>query len=402
MSKKKICFVIQRYGLEVNGGAEAYCRELAEKLLALYDVSVFTTRAIDYMTWCDEYPAGRQELNGVHVHRYPVEHPRRQAIFDELNGRFLKGALQGPQAENGWFQEQGPYSPALLDALRRHHDDYDVFVMCTYLYYQTVYGTALVRDKAILIPMTHDEPYLQFGRVKALFRQPRAFLYLTEEERDLVQRRMHTEKIPYAVGGAGVDLPADISAARFRAKYGLGGTPYVIYVGRIDEGKGCDVMFRYWQAYRESHPGPLKLVLMGKPVIPVPQRDDLLSLGFVSEQDKFDGMAGARFLLLPSRFESLSIVVLESMLLGVPVLVNGACAVLRGHCRKSNAGLYYENYAQFAAATDRLLGDETLYTALCANAPRYVQRDYRWDAITKRFAGLVDLVTGTDEKGEAE
>lgn len=398
-NKKKICFVIQRYGLEINGGAETYCRELAERLLEHYDVSVFTTCAIDYMTWANQYPAGECEINGVKVHRFPVDNPRRREVFDEVNGRFLRGEICSNAEEDGWFVAQGPYSLALLQALREAHDRYDVFLMCTYLYFQTACGTELVRDKAILIPMTHDEPYLKMRRIRRLFHQPRAFLFLTDEERELVYEHFGVAEIPAAVGGAGVDLPADVDAGRFAGKYGLEGTPYIVYVGRIDAGKNCDVMFRYWQAYKERHPGPLRLVLMGKPVIPVPQREDICSLGFVSEQDKFDGVAGARFLWLPSRFESLSIVVLEAMSLEVPVLVDGDCAVLKGHCLKSNAGLYYHNYLEFEGAMDTLLNKEPLRQALGKNGPHYVDQYYRWDVILGRVSGLIEMVSEEESKG---
>ncbi len=397
-NKKKICFVIQRYGLEINGGAETYCRELAERLLDRYDVSVFTTCAIDYMTWANQYPAGPCEINGVKVYRFPVDNPRRQEVFDEVNGRFLRGEICSNAEEDGWFVAQGPYSLALLEALRQAHDRYDVFLMCTYLYFQTACGTELVRDKAILIPMTHDEPYLQMRRIRRLFHQPRAFLFLTEEERDLVYQKFGVNGTPAAVGGAGVDLPADVNAARFMAKYGLENVPYIVYVGRIDAGKNCDVMFRYWQAYKERNPGPLRLVLMGKPVIPVPQREDILSLGFVSEQDKFDGVAGAKFLLLPSRFESLSIVVLEAMSLKVPVLVDGDCAVLKGHCVKSNAGLYYQSYLEFEGAVNLLLKNEPLRAALGQNGPDYVEQEYRWDVILDKVSGLIEKVSEGEDK----
>lgn len=138
------------------------------------------------MTWANQYPAGVCEINGIHVHRFPVDTPRRREVFDEVNGRFLRGEICSNAEEDGWFVAQGPYSLALLEALRREHDNYDVFLMCTYLYFQTACGTELVRDKAILIPMTHDEPYLQLRRIRRLFHLPKAFLFLTDEERDLV------------------------------------------------------------------------------------------------------------------------------------------------------------------------------------------------------------------------
>lgn len=392
--KKKICFVVQRYGLEVNGGAELHCRQLAEKMRDRYDVSVFTTKAVDYMTWNNEYPADVEEINGVTVHRFPVEHPRVQREFDAINGRFLRGEFRDLHEEEAWFEAQGPYTPKLIAALEEHRNDYDVFIFFTYLYYTSAYGLPVVGEKSVFIPTAHDEPFLRMHRFEKVFHAPRAFFYNTEEERRMIHKKFHNEAIPSELGGVGVDLPDDVDAARFCAKYNLGNTPYVVYVGRIDEGKNCHEMFRYWKAYKERNPGPLKLVLMGKPVIPVPERDDICSLGFVDEQDKFDGMKGAQFLWLPSQFESLSMVVLESLLLGVPVLVNGKCEVLRGHCHKSNAGLYYENYLEFELATNRLLNDPAMWQAMSALAPGYVQRNYQWNVIVERLSTLIERSIG--------
>ena len=76
--KKKILFVVQRYGLEVNGGAELHCRQLAERLKDDYDVSVLTTCAIDYVTWKNEYKEGIEHINGVKVIRKKVDFERNQ------------------------------------------------------------------------------------------------------------------------------------------------------------------------------------------------------------------------------------------------------------------------------------------------------------------------------------
>ena len=56
--REKIAFVNQRYGLEVNGGSELLCRQMAEKLSEIYDVEVITTCALDYVSWENHYAAG--------------------------------------------------------------------------------------------------------------------------------------------------------------------------------------------------------------------------------------------------------------------------------------------------------------------------------------------------------
>ena len=384
---KKICFVVQRYGLEVNGGAELLCRQLAERMTKHYEVSVLTTKAIDYMSWKNEYRKDEEILNGVHVFRFPVKHERKRRSFDAVNLRFLNGGLRNDE-EDLWFEEQGPYCPALIEAIRASKNQYEAFIFNTYLYYPSVYGIPQVREKAIFIPDAHDEPFLRFQKVQEEFLSASAILYNTEEEHQLINQKFHIEKTPYEIGGAGVEVVKHPSPEVFREKYKLK-DPYIIYVGRIDEGKGCDIMFRYFREYKRRHPGPLKLLLLGKNVIPIPRCEEIRSLGFVSEEDKYAGIEGARFLLLPSRFESLSIVVLEAMSLCVPVLVNGKSDVLRGHCIRSNAGLYYESFEEFEFTTEFLLSERPEISEMRKNGPLYVKENYQWDIIIQKLLSLI-------------
>lgn len=395
---KKIAFVVQRYGLEVNGGAEMECRMYAERLTDRYEVHVLTSRAIDYITWKDEYAAGEEMLNGVHVHRFSVAHPRVPADFDAINGRFLQGFLE-PDEEEQWVEEQGPYLPELIDYLKAHEAEYEAFLFCTYLYYPTCMGVKAVAKKAITIPTAHDEPFLRMRIFDDVFQKPKAIFYNTAEEEKFVESKYHNAAIRSEIGGAGVVLPENVSPDAFREKYGF--TNYLLYVGRIDEGKACDVLFRYFQEYKKRNPGDLKLVLMGKSVIPIPEDEDIVSLGFVSEEDKYNGMAAAQMLVLPSRFESLSIVVLESLALSVPVVVNGVCEVLHGHCTKSNAGLYYKNYFEFEAAINYLLEHKDVHDAMGVNGVRYVEENYCWDVIINRLDQLIRYVAEATAESEA-
>ena len=388
--KIRICFVVQRYGLEVNGGAELHCRQLAEHMKSDdREIHVATTKAVDYSTWKNTYKKNEEVINGITVHRFPVKHQRDQARFDLINSRFLfyKEAFDY-EAEREWINLQGPECPKLVKYLKDNKDYYDVFIFFTYLYYTTVIGLPEVADKAILIPTAHDEPFLKMKHYAELFHKPRFFFYNTEEERQMVNKKFHNENIPSDLGGTGVEIPDDINPERFKAKYNL--NDFIVYVGRIDQGKNCGEMFRYFRAYKKRHPSDLKLVLMGKPAMDIPKDDDILSLGFVSDEDKFDGIAAARMLLLPSIFESLSMVVLEAMCVHTNVVVNGKCPVLKGHCVKSNGALYYMNYPEFEGVVDFFLNETETAEQMKLNAYDYVQQNYQWDVITGRLGKFVD------------
>jgi glycosyltransferase involved in cell wall biosynthesis len=136
-------------------------------------------------------------------------------------------------------------------------------------------------------------------------------------------------------------------------------------------------------------------VLVGRIEFPLPKRPDIIALGFVSSEDKFKAMAGAEVLLLPSRYESLSIVFLESLALGTPVLCDGTSAVLRGHCLRSNAALYYHNYSEFEASLELLLTNRALRQALGRNGKRYVQQYYTWERVLQKYRNLIAEIAST-------
>lgn len=391
---RKICFVIQRYGYEVNGGAELHCLQLAEKMCAMYQVDVLTTKAIDYMTWKDEYTDDLEKVNGVTVHRFSVVKERIQEEFDKVNALAVTGQLP-QEREQEWLEKQGPLVPGLIDYIREHKDDYDCFLFMAYLYYPTVRGVAEVKEKAIVLSLAHDEPFLGMKLYRDMFRMPRAFFFNTDEERKLVRKKFHNHAIPYLLGGVGVDVPDDIDPGRFTSKYHL--KDYIVYVGRIDEGKNCGELFRYFLDYKKKYPGTLKLVLMGKPVISIPESEDIVSLGFVNDQDKFDGIAGAKLLVLPSIFESLSMVVLEAFSLRIPVLVNGKCEVLKAHCEKSRGGFFYANQFGYETKLLALLGNDDLRDRMGEDGYSYVKANYQWSVICRKLQWLIEYVCASSD-----
>ena len=144
--------------------------------------------------------------------------------------------------------------------------------------------------------------------------------------------------------------------------------PFAIYIGRIDENKGCGELFDYFRRYAATFPRGLDLVLIGSAIMPVPNHPRIHHLGFLADQDKFDAMAAADLLIMPSYFESLSMVALEAWAIGKPVLANGRCDVLKGQCIRSSAGLYYEGYEEFAEALFALESNGPLHARLGAMA----------------------------------
>ena len=388
--KKKIAIINQRYGLEVNGGSELYSRQIAERLIAKYDVEVLTSCAVEYVKWSNYYKEGVETINGVTVRRFKTVHERIPKIFSALDSYMLSNPDADVETSDKWIENMGPYCPELVEYVDEHQDEYEAIIVVTYLYYTAVKSIVRIKDKAIFIPTAHQEPFIHFDMYKKVFGAADAFVFLTDEEKDLVHAIFHNEDVPYEVMGVGVDVPENVDSERFKKKYNL--DEYIIYVGRIDEGKDCPRLFKYFLEYKKRNKNNLKLVLMGKAVCDIPKSPDIISLGFVSDEDKFDGIKGAKALILPSKFESLSISVLEAMTLSIPVIVNGICDVLKGHCVKSNGGLYYKNYFEFEGCVNYMLEHPEEYKMLCANARKYVEDYFQWDDIMKKFDRIIERV----------
>ena len=392
---KKIAIINQRYGLEVNGGSELYSRQIAEKLIAKYDVEVLTSCAVEYVKWSNYYKEGVEQINGVTVRRFKTLHEREPKVFSALDSMMLSNPHIEEEISEQWIEHMGPYCPELVEYVDKHQDEYEAIIVVTYLYYTAVKSIVRIKNKAIFIPTAHQEPFIHFDMYKKVFGAADAYVFLTDEEKDLVHSIFHNEDVPYEVMGVGVEVPEVVDSERFKKKYNLDN--YLIYVGRIDEGKDCPRLFKYFLEYKRRVKNDLKLVLMGKAVCDIPKSPDIISLGFVSEEDKFDGIKGAKALILPSKFESLSISVLEAMTLSVPVIVNGICDVLKGHCVKSNGGLYYKNYFEFEGCINYMMEHPEEYAIMCKNARKYVEDYFQWDDIMKKFDRIIERVGKTDE-----
>lgn len=390
--KQRLAIVVQRYGVDVLGGAEDAARALAEQLTAMAEVHVITTCAKQYTSWANEYPAGSSQLNGVTVHRFAVDAPRDWSQTHKQNGRFLQETHTiGDQL--AWIQANGPYSSRMLRYIQGAVPMFDRFIFVTYLYAPTFFGLPLVVQqaphKAILLPTAHDEPFLYLEAYRILCHLPHHLVYLTEAERQIVHRITGNGRVPSTVAAIGIEAPADVSGERFRQKYGILGD-FLLYGGRLAEAKNVPELLQFFQQYRQARPErPLKLLLMGAGELPLPEHPDIVPLGFVSEQDKFDALQAATAVVQPSLFESLSIIILQAWLVGTAVLVHGRCEVTKQQCRSSNGGLYYSHYAEFTAVVDQLLQQPPLRVRLGQQGQQFVQQQYSWGTILNQYRSIL-------------
>ena len=387
-----VAFVVQRYGPDITGGSETLARAVAERLAAQMRITVLTTCAREYVTWRNELPAGPSRLNGVEVVRFPVEEERDLEAFNRLSEP-LYARPHSEADELVWLRRQGPYAPQLVEAIEKRKGEWGALVFFTYLYHPTYFGLRAAPQRSVLVPTAHDEPPLRFRIYDALFALARAFAFCSVPEMELVRARFGLGGRPAAVTGIGVDLADAGDVEGFRIRHDIRG-PYVLYAGRIDAGKGCQEMVAFYDRYRRDHAGAAELVLIGRLAMEEPRVPGVRYLGYLSEEEKRSALAGARAVVCPSPFESLSIVLLEGLALGTPALANARSPVLKDHCVRSQGGLYYSCAAEFSEALDLLVREAALRQALGDNGRRYVRENYRWESVLARYRGLIEAVAG--------
>jgi len=371
---------VQRYGDEVVGGSEGHARTTAIRLARRHSVEIATTTALDFWSWANHFPPGTTAVDGLTVRRFPVARGRSPE-FKDIEQRLMTQP-HTLEEEQGWLAAQGPHVPELLDFLHAHGREYDAVLFYTYIYEPTAAGLPIVPERAALISTAHDEAPIRLAPYQALFQLPRAFGFLTPEERDMVHARFNNEHIPHELLGIGMDLPPDGDSAFTMT----GDRPWVLYLGQVSEGKGVDDLLTSWTAYR-SNGGNGTLVLAGTPKMDIAKRDDVVALGRVSDAAKWGILAAADALVLPSRFESLGIVLLEAWQAGTPVLVPATNAVTSGQVARSGGGLTYDAET-FDAALAALLADGP---AIGARGQAWVREECSWDAFDERLERLVAL-----------
>jgi glycosyltransferase involved in cell wall biosynthesis len=381
--RPRVGIVVQRYGPGITGGAEAHAAQVVARLLPRWDIRVLTSCATDHLTWANALPAGETRVDGVPVLRFANPRPRPMRELNALSRRVFGRSLDRDE-EEAWMALQGPLLPGLWRHLEEHGAEYDGFVAFTSLYVSTAWSVPLVADRTLLVPTAHEDEALAFDAYAEVFERPRALLVNTPEELELIHRRFPRHARARVVG-VGVDPPA-VQPGRFRTRYELPGE-YLLYVGRVERGKGIPGLLEAYRSLRAAAADAPTLVLAGETSMDV-RSEGVRVLGRVSEQEKWDGLAGALAAVVPSPRESLSLLALEAFAVGTPVLGSGTSPVVRGHVERSRAGVVFENPATFVDAVARVRGQRG---AMARSARRYAAR-YRWERVVDAYREEMDAM----------
>ncbi len=382
----KLACVVHRYGVDFAGGSEAHCRHIAERLAQSHEVTVLTTCARDHITWRNEYPAGESTLNGVRVHRFPVVRQRSLHRFHDISEIAFSGTASAADQEE-WFRENGPETPALVDYLRSHGGEFDRVLFWAFRYAEVYFGLPHVADRAILVPTAEEDPLIRMEIVGPFLDRAKGYVFLTPEEQELVERCLSVAPPPSCIIGSGLDQAPAVPSVSLES---LGvRAPFLLYLGRIDPNKGCESLLHHFIRYAGEHDDGVQLVMAGPVNMPIPSHPRVRLLGFVNEEVRAALLANAALLVVPSRLESLSLVLLEAWNHARPAIVNGHCRVLKGQARRANGALYYNNYDEFARGVEYLLAEPGAAAQMGRQGLAYIEREYRWPTVMAKVEQLL-------------
>ena len=418
----KFAFITPRYGADVSTGAEHACRLIAEQVCARHDVDVLTTCAHDHRTWKNDYSEGADRVRGVLVRRFSVTQVPDHIAFDALSQRLQTGPRSRAE-ELEWVRLHGPWSPGLIECLKRASRSYDVLVFFGLCHPLTVHGLELAPERSVLFPYLQLHPALRFGLWADVVRSARALGFFSESERRLVHSYIGVRPHYEEVVGIGIDPPPQHTYPRhqqdpndtiadedepngdgeveeaeyldgrgvpFRRRHRLYGR-FALYGGRVESDNGCEEMLEYFHSYAASD-ADAALVLMGVKMLKVPEERYLRLAGVLPDRERMTAYEAADVTIAPASDDLLAQPLLESLAVGTPVLASARNPAAVEHCRKAGAGLYYANRDEFVGALTALANNTHLRERLGANGRAYIRQHHRWDGVLGRFDRLISRV----------
>jgi glycosyltransferase involved in cell wall biosynthesis len=419
----KLAFITPRYGADIATGAEHACWLLAAQVGQRHDVEVLTTCARDARTWKNAAPEGADRVRGVVVRRFAVSQTHDATAFARLGSRLVN---QAPIREDEleWVRQLGPWSPGLIDYIKRQHRTYDGLIFFSLWHPPTVEGLGIAPDRSVLFPHAQLQPALRFGLWKDVLSMPRALGLLSEAERTLISEYVHAAAVSQEVVGVGVEAahqqtyprhqqdPADETVdddelgaesaeeggelggsadgrgVPFRRRHRLYGS-LALYGGRVEPDNGCEEMLEYFDAFTQAG-HDATLVLMGVKMMRVPGDDGRIRLpGVLPDRERMTAYEAADVLIAPTPDDLLAHPVLESLAVGTPVLASTSSPAAVEHCVRSGGGLYYADRDEFVEALRLLTTDRRLSARLGEAGRVYVRQHFRWEAVLGRFDRLV-------------
>jgi glycosyltransferase involved in cell wall biosynthesis len=412
----RVAIVVQRFGDEIIGGAEAHAKMVADRLYRAFawDITVLTTTSKDYKTWGSAHPEGLSDDGLMRIMRFRPLIKRNRLLFGmyhrivaPLLRRLPKLPLLAQifrPLELLWYVLQGPFCPQIPAYLEAHAAEYSVVFFFTYLYFPTAFGIAKVPSKAILIPTAHDESAFFFPRSAKVMADARYIFANTSIEKELISQTYPGTIDKLLTVGVGLDpwTKQEIVDLASQDPFGLKLAPFLLYLGRISRGKGVDRLCEEFLAYvRQTKDQGLLLVFAGQVEdFAIPEHPQIKFLGQVNDQEKFQLLAQSFCLVNSSSKESMSLVVLEALNLRRPVLANGHCPVFCSYATELRTLRIYRDESEFIQSLSTMRKGELCNESDFDFSQGWVHQHFSWNTVLRQYQHAAEAIVSSLAKND--
>lgn len=387
----KILIITARFLEHASGGAEKLAYDYASILSESNDVTVCTSSAKDYVSWKNEFPKGETKENSIRILRFPVTQTRKMSKMNQILSQCLeKGDSASDKDQWEFLKEQGPYCPDLINYVTEEQNSYDIAILIGYLYYPVVASIPKLKIPFVIVPTFHDEPPFRLPMYRKTYSHQYVYSFNAPEEMSVYEAYTKQKASSYFLIGT------YINDSFVNAELSNQNSNQLITIGRIEPAKGYPELFEYFQNWKLfSNRKDITIKSLGSVSSMEVPTDPLITFtGYVSEEEKISEIQKSFLLLNPSAFESFSISIMEAWIQKKVVLVNAKSSVMRGHCLRSQGGLYYSDSLSFQRTLDFLLENRDIATRLGQNGREYVLANFSKEVIRKKLNQMVSMLLG--------
>jgi glycosyltransferase involved in cell wall biosynthesis len=383
--KKKILIVTSLFTGKSLGGTDRHTLELAKILSIQYEITIGTTNSSDYITWRGDLQDGEFQFENIKVQRFKAEKQRNIKKFNRFYTSLLKKNNLTKEDCSNFINQQGPIVNNLVKYIQSNILNYDIFLFIGYMYFPTIYSLPLVKEKSILIPALHDEPVAYFPIYKEILTDDIIYAFNTIDELALFNKIFNF--IPKKNNVIGINI-SRVNELENENRFKSIDFKFILYIGRIDNGKGIPELINFFKHWKFKNNSDIKLILSGKGDSSISTDDDIIITGYITETEKEYLIQKSILLINPSSLESFSLLLMEAWKFEKAVIVNSKSEILKNHCIRSNAGLYYSDLESFEKVINLVINDNELLVKLGENGKKYISMNYSSEIILNKFNQL--------------
>ncbi len=378
MKSLDVAFVTTRFGSDIFAGSEIAVLRVSQ---ALPDAgaTVYSTTLRDFDDLSPRYQEGEDRLGDLTLFRYPPD-PVDKALFTSLTEKMQHEPLSRDEEEQ-WIRNCFNSSSLLEDLSKSRHDAY---FFTPYLRATTYFGARMFPHRSLLLPGLHDEPPAHFQLFKDWFAGLGGLAFNSPAEQRFANHIYDLAGVPQRV--LGLPVPERLSPGRKDPSHlSLPTRPYLLYVGRLEPGKGVLQLLDWVDGTPE-----VDLVVVGEGEVALPRK--ALHLRGLTESELDYCYKNALATCQLSAMESFSLVLFESWQQQTPVIVSSLSKVTEEFCLRADGGLSAGTREEFRKAVEFLRTHPAERAILGRQGQEFTRRRFAPSVMGSRFRAFFEFL----------